>query len=532
MKGLLLGLLLLAGQVFAEPLPIIPQPASVKFGTGEFRWAADTTLTPSARSLIEPVRAATGWTPRLADDGAVVVRTVPADATLGDEGYRLVITTNRVELSAPTAAGLFYGVQTLRQMLPVTNGPMAELRLPCVEIMDRPRFAWRGLMLDESRHFFGKEIVKRLLDQMALHKLNRFHWHLTDEPAWRIEIKAFPKLTTVGGRGSWSDPGAPVEFYTQADIREIVAYAADRHIVIVPEIDMPGHATAANRAYPEFSGGGTPEHPAFTFHPAREATYQFLGKILGEVAELFPAQLIHTGGDEVSFGSKQWASDPDVQALMQAHGWKSLQPVEAAFNQRIATELHRMGRTMAGWDEIVDADVPPTDSVVFWWRHDKPGQLQKAIDRGYRVVLCPRLPCYFDFVQHESHQVGRRWGGFCSLDRVYAFPNGAAATAVTNKPAQVLGLEACVWTERIHNPQRLAFMIFPRLAALAEAGWTVESAKDYRAFGERLRVRLPGYATAGFAGFNPFNPAATPEPAGPVKKGPGPLDEPAAKKKR
>jgi hexosaminidase len=425
---------------------------------------------------------------------------------------------------AQSAAGLFYGVQSLLQMAAANQARAGSpILLPAVTLTDAPRFEWRGLMLDESRHFFGKQTVKELLDVMAMLKLNRFHWHLTDEPGWRIEIKKHPKLTQIGGQGNWSDANGPARFYTQKDIREIVAYATARHIMVIPEIDMPGHATAATRAYPELSGGGEGKWAGFTFNPAKEETYQFLEDVLREVAALFPAPYIHLGGDEVHYGNQSWSTDPTIVQFTRDHGMTNAVQLEQYFVRRMAGVIQRLGKTTMGWDEIAGAGVPPANSAVMWWRHDRPQVLTQLLERDYRVVLCPRLPLYFDFVQDESHQHGRRWKGeFNPLADVYRFPRSEIEALVPpGKDAHVLGIEACLWTERIQHRERLAFMTYPRLAAMAEAAWTPEAVKDTTSFNRRLPAFLRELQRRGIPYFNPFEPRATPEPPGPDKKATG-----------
>jgi hexosaminidase len=424
------------------------------------------------------------------------------------EAYALCIAADGITICADSPAGHFNGLQTLAQLLRDAPRKDAALVLPCLDIEDHPRFAWRGFMLDESRHFSGKEAVLRLVDAMANLKLNRLHWHLTDSPAWRIEIKAYPRLTEIGARGSESDrrPDAPAEFYTQEDVREIVAFAQARNVVVVPEIDMPGHADAAVLAYPELDGGGfeRPEStswPRFTFNPANPATLKFLDTVLKEVAALFPnAGVIHFGGDEVRWGWDRWPDLPDVQALMAREGLADLAAVEAWFNRRMAASITALGFRTGGWDEIAGCGLPASDAVVFWWRHDKPEVLRRALDRGYPVVLCPRRPCYLDFVQHDSHRVGRRWDGFNTLEDVYRFPRDLGLT--TADEAKVLGVEACLWTETMVTQARRDFMTWPRLVALAEAAWTLEDRKDYTSFMRRLPVHHRQLAAAGIAGYD------------------------------
>lgn len=421
----------------------------------------------------------------------------------GEEAYVLEVTKRKITVRASSETGYFYGMQTLRQE--VAAGAVYR-----GVIKDAPRYGWRGYMLDESRHFFGMEKVKQILDIMAYYKLNRFHWHLTDAPGWRIEIKAFPELTRAGAVGNFSDPDAPAAFYTQEQIREIVQYAAERHIEVIPEIDMPGHATASNRAYPAYSGGGTEKNPDFTFNPGKEETYAYLGQILTELAGLFPSHYIHIGGDEVSFGSEAWNADADVQALMTREGLNTLKEVEGYFIRRMADKVHQLGKVMMGWDDMMECGISSEQNALLWWRHDKPERLQAMIDGGFPVVLCPRRPLYLDFVQHESHQVGRRWNGFCPLEDVYAFPQ--------KDDPHILGMQGNAWTEHIHTMDRLDFMTFPRLIAMSEAAWTQPDRKDYDDFCRRLEQAYLYLDQQHVFYFDTRNPQRHAEPAGPVMK--------------
>ena len=305
--------------VLAQKVNVIPYPQSVvtREGVFELRKGAigcsDASVMPEALYLKEKLeKQGTVVSAKVAKKAPIFLSLEPGSGE--KEAYRLEISPKQITVRAADRAGIFYGLQTLLQMAETGGG---RLSAPCCEISDAPRYGWRGYMLDESRHFFGKEKVKQLLDYMAVYKLNKFHWHLTDESGWRIEIKQYPKLATVGGKGNWSDPNCPdVRYYTQEEIKELVAYAAARHIEVIPEVDMPGHATAANMAYPELSGGGTPEHPDFTFNVGKEEVYTFLTNVLREVTTLFPSPYLHIGGDEVSFGIKAWETDPHVQALI------------------------------------------------------------------------------------------------------------------------------------------------------------------------------------------------------------------------
>ena len=378
-------------------------------------------------------------------------------------------------------------------------------------ITDQPRYQWRGFMLDESRHFFGKEKVKQLLNWMAFYKLNKFHWHLTDANGWRIAITKYPKLTTIGGIGNHSDTLAAAEYYTHDDIREIVAYAKERFIDVIPEIDMPGHATAANRAYPEFSGGTISKYPNFTFDPANEATYSYLADILKEVNALFPYGMIHLGGDEVALGMQAWAGRPAIMEMMKKDSLHTLSDLEHYFFRRMADTVSRLNSKTLCWDEATEAGLQPNQTIIFWWRQNQPQALQLALQNHYQVVLCPRLPLYFDFVQDKNNVAGRKWNGsFNSLSDVYNFPEKQLFPAQA-RSNQVLGIQANLWTETVGSEKRLDYLVFPRLAALAEAAWTNPASKDEAAFNEHLKTNFGLYEKAGIYYYDPFDPAFHPE---------------------
>lgn len=498
---------------------VIPAPASYVKTEGIFSIGNEIQLITDqenlasvSRNFIESNRKYTGIICYIGSDNSErskIFLTIDNQFSGKIESYHLSVKEKRVDIKANSANGVFYGLQSLLLMFVTAENNTIQ----CFEIDDTPDFEWRGLMLDESRCFFGKEKVKQILDYMAFLKLNKFHWHLTDVTGWRIEIKQYPKLTTVGAKGRMFDPEAPAMFYTQKEIREIIQYANDRFIEIIPEIDMPGHARAANMAYPEYSGGGSEKHPEFTFNPADEETFKYLSNILSEVGELFPSSYIHIGGDEVHFGNEQWNSLAQVKELMLENQLSSLKEVEEFFVRKVNTQLQKIDKTMIGWDEIVDSDVDNNHSVVMWWRHDKPEQLNLALNKGYRTVLCPRLPLYFDFDQFETHKYGRRWEGFCDLKSLYNYPD--REHDLLNKfRGQIMGIQACIWTERIQNEKRLDYMLFPRIFALSEAGWTSEVNKSYESFENRLKTLLPFLEQTGIYYFNPFYPENTPEPYG------------------
>ena len=418
-----------------------------------------------------------------------------ADAELGKESYRLNISPETIHISAPEPCGVFYGIQTLRQLLPASiESPdgvsQANWQVPCVSVNDAPRFIWRGYMLDEGRHFLGKATVLRTLDLMALQKLNVFHWHLTDDQGWRIEIRAYPRLTQVGSSRAGTAQG-PIQmllnkhdgiphsgFYTQQDIREIVAYATARHITIVPEIEMPGHAKAALAAYPEFSCSGGPLQVGTRFAPFRdvfcpgkESTFVFLEQVLDEVLALFPSPVVHIGGDEVL--KARWKKCPDCQKRFAQEGLENTQALQSYMTARIGSYLASRGRRLVGWNEILVDGLREDAIVQYWIRHRD--RVVKALEIGREVVISSYWHLYLD----HSY-------GLTSLSKAYAFdpvfPELSKAAA-----GHVLGLEAPMWTEYVPNESRLDFQTYPRLAAIAETGWTPKEAKDYKDFRARLQ---------------------------------------------
>ncbi len=511
----------LVSGVEALDIVAIPQPRSVTDAPGQFNLqstatiAADKGLENELRQLGEAFKKA-----------GITVKTAPANSAQyvlkkggipGAEAYKLTITPKQITIQGSDSAGVFYGIQTLlQQMEDATNKGVKTLDCGIVE--DSPRYGWRGFMLDDARHFFGKEKVRQILDNMARYKLNKLHWHLTDEPGWRIEIKKYPKLTTVGSKGSWSRPNDEnPRFYTQNEIRDIIKYAADRHIEIIPEIDMPGHATAANKAYPEYSGGGNKEHPEYTFNPGKEATYSYLTDILQEVGKLFPSNYLHLGGDEVAFASKSWDDIPEVQELKKKENLKSNKDVERYFVHRMTENLDKkVGKTAIGWDEMLEVHAPKDKTVIMWWRHDRVPVLKNSLASGYRTILCPRRPMYFDFTQDKSHKWGRTWNGFCPLQDVYEFPDKGMAEWKLPEDQQklIMGVQANIWTERIDNAKRLDFMMWPRLCAVAESGWTAPEVKNYDNFRKRMENAYVSFDKQGIYYFDERDPARTPEPAG------------------
>ena len=442
------------------------------------------------------------------------------DSIHKDEAYKLTVSKSGILIEAGYANGAFNGLQSALQLIH-NSGKGGKLAYSVIN--DSPRYGWRGVMVDESRHFIGKDEIIRLLDMMAYHKLNKFHWHLTDAQGWRIEIKQYPLLTTIGARGNISDPNAEPKFYTQEEIIEIIEYAADRFIEVIPEIDMPGHATSAVTAYPEFSGGGSERFPNFTFNPGKEGTYVFLTNILREVADLFPSEYLHLGGDEVHFGNQQWNDLPEIQSLMKREGLDDLVAVEHYFLNRMADSVKTLNKTVVGWDELVIAGLSPENTVVMWWRHDRGNYLEHALDKGYRTILCPRIPLYLDFVQHEEHTSGRKWGGaYAPIELVHEFPSLNLTAGVEFCNPLIMGIQANVWTEIIDTTERFQFMVYPRLSAVAEAAWSNDEVKDFKNFDKRMDNMIEIFNKWGISFYDYRNhdnskEILVPDPKGPIE---------------
>lgn len=457
----------------------------------------------------------------------VLAAGAPADgpAFPGPEGYTLKSSAREVVIRGATARGVFHGTQTLRQLLPPAIERAAPVRdavwtVPAAAIRDQPAFAWRGLMLDTGRHFFPKAEIKKLLDLMALQKLNTFHWHLTEDQGWRLEIKKYPRLTGIGAQRAQSPrygdrdqgDGRPCGgFYTQADVREIVACAAERFITIVPEIELPGHCSAALAAYPEFGNrdapGYQPEvqwrwgiHP-YTYAPT-EAAFGFLEDVLTEVMALFPGPWIHVGGDEAP--KDQWKNSPQAQAFMRAHGLADEEALQSHFIRRIGGFLAAHGRRLIGWDEINEGGLPP-DAAMMVWRDWK--WARHALALGNDVVMTPVTHCYFDHYQADpkTHSEPEAIGGLLPLEKVHAFDPVPPETPPAQR-RQVLGGQGNLWSEFIPDAAQLEYMAFPRAAALAEALWTPAAQRDYAGFRARLPALLRRFDEIG-AHYRPPEPA-------------------------
>ena len=500
---------------------VVPRPAHVTVQAGAFTLRAGTVIVTdrALRGLGELLGdylfPATGL--RLAvrtaaptGTQAISLRLDSSLGRLGAEGYRLDAGPSHVAIRAYRAAGAFYGIQTLRQLFPAAILRQAKVAatawtMPAVSIEDSPRFGWRGLLLDVARHFMPKEFVKKVIDLLALHKLNRLQLHLTDDQGWRIEIRRYPRLTQVGawrrqtivGRPDddstkWRFDGQPHGgFYTQDDIAEIVAYARARFVTLVPEIEMPGHSQAAIAAYPELGNTGS-AIPVWTswgvdqniLNPG-DATVRFYQNVLTEVMGLFPGRWIHIGGDEAP--KTQWQASSLAQARIRELGLKNEDELQSWFTHRMDEFLTAHGRRLVGWDEILEGGLAP-NAVVMSWRGVDGGIA--AAQAGHDVVMAPGSHTYFDHYQSaDTVAEPLAIGGYLPLDTVYSFePVPPALTA--NEARYVLGAQGQLWTEYIPDPKRAEYMVFPRACALAEVLWTPRAERDFADFTRRLATHL------------------------------------------
>ena len=418
------------------------------------------------------------------------------------EGYLLTVSQKGVTILGGSAAGVFYGIQTLRKA--VKEGSI----MNPVIITDAPRFTWRGMHLDCSRHFFSVDFVKKFIDLLALHNMNRFHWHLTDDQGWRIEIKKWPKLISVGSKRSGTiigtnsdiDDGIPYGgYYTQDEAREVVAYAAARHITVIPEIDMPGHMLAALASYPELGCTGGPYQVGHYWGVykdvlcvSNERVYQFVEDVLTEIMDIFPSEVIHIGGDETP--TDKWLQCPRCQALQKqlpapqqaAEDFEpltsKLSPLQAHFTKKVFDFLTSKGRRALGWDEILDGS--PQSAMIMSWRGTEPGA--KAAETGHDVVMTPTTYCYFDYQQVKDTQFEpSRCGGFIPVEKVYSLDPAPDSLSVTARE-HILGAQANLWAEYMTNEAMVEYQALPRMSALSEVQWTLPEHKDYEAFKERL----------------------------------------------
>ncbi|MFV0593731.1 MAG: family 20 glycosylhydrolase [Draconibacterium sp.] len=519
--------------LFAQTVDVIPQPAKVITQNGSFALKPATKIlfnisdkdgkefAAQAQELLE---SASGIKPEVVPvsgpliPGNILVQlNNPLNAQTGTEGYKLKVEKDRIFLNANTTAGLYYGMQTLWQMLTAGDGKS----ISCVDITDYPRLSWRGMMLDVSRHYFPVEFIYKYIDYLALHKMNVFHWHLVDDQGWRIEIKKYPKLTEIGAWRAdredldWNSRKAPVKenepkyggFYTQDQIKSVVEYARKKYITVVPEIEMPAHAMAALAAYPELSctgeyqpvpsGGVWPI--THIFCAGKEETFHFLEDVLTEVMELFPSTFIHIGGDEAT--KTEWEKCALCQKRMKDEHLADEHELQAYFIKRMEKFLNSYGRHLIGWDEILEGGVNPSATIMSW-RGTKPGI--EAVKAGHDVVMSPTSHCYFDYYQGDPSLEPKAFGGHITLKKVYGF-DPVPEELTEDEGKHIIGVQANLWTEQIPTPAHAEYMIMPRMSALAEVAWSPKELKDWGSFSKRMETQYKrfekigaNYATSAF----------------------------------
>ncbi|MCF7792851.1 MAG: beta-N-acetylhexosaminidase [Candidatus Cloacimonetes bacterium] len=493
---------------------VIPKPARIKSRKGYFTLNSNTKIQiiPEAKKsaklaeyLINQIYDLMGVKIGFLANSHNFISLETTNAGLGKEGYSLIISESKIEIMAEAENGIFYGIQTLLQLLPAEVWQNSKLKfplqIPCCEIEDKPRFRWRGMHLDVSRHFFGIEFIKKYVDLLAMHKFNVFHWHLTDDNGWRIEIKKYPELTrTCAWRKNlehlpWLERqnlkeeanGVYGGFYTQNEIKEIIQYAEDRFVCVVPEIEMPGHSSEVFAAFPQFScrekklqvaPGGYCTNPDL-FCAGKNDTFDFLKDILKEVLELFPSRHIHIGGDEAD--KSYWKECSLCRQRMVNENLKNEDELQSWFMQQIARFIRRQKKIPVVWDEITDGGVNE-EMLVMCWRKDGIDSARKALASGCKVVMCPNPYLYFDWKQNVDDKGAF---GVTTLEKVYNYdpvPNGFS----DDEAKYILGAQGNVWTEWMPSEQRVEYMALPRMSALAELIWIDPDKKDYSDFVKRL----------------------------------------------
>ena len=510
--------------VAKHKISVIPQPLSVVETEGSFSIPSgmhilvdpgNVELKRIAVTLSSHLKSLTGKSYPVKTSGtsakAILLTLKNAPDSLGKEGYLLVSNLQGVVLSAKTPQGIFYGMQTIYQLLPINKASIAhgEMVIPAVTIADKPRYDWRGMMLDVGRHFYTVDFVKQFIDYLAMHKMNSFHWHLTEDQGWRIEIKKYPNLTKTGAWregtmiGAYStnpkyDTVRSGGFYTQDQIRDVVAYAKDRYVNVVPEIEMPGHALAALAAYPELSCTGGPFKVGKiwgvyddVYCAGNEETFKFLENVLTEVAALFPGPIIHIGGDESP--KTRWKLCPKCQARMKTEGLKDEHELQSYFIKRIENFLLTQNKNIIGWDEILEGGLAPKAAVMSW-RGTEGGIA--AAKQHHDVVMSPNSHLYFDHYQGKASGEPLAIGGYTTLEKVYSY-NPTPTELNAEEAKYIKGVQANLWTEYIPTTEKAEYMSVPRMAALAEVAWTQPSNKNWENFKWRMEDQYDRYAAAG-----------------------------------
>lgn len=519
MAGVLLPVMLAA----QKPVSIIPQPVSISVQEGHFTIDKQTTIRYAATHA-ELKAAANFLSARIEDLSGIrlafnvrnaksIELAIVSEQELGNEGYKLQVTPSAITIRANKKEGIVYGIQSLLQTLPAirTN---ALLQVPQMQVKDYPRFSWRGMHLDVSRHFFSPEFIKQYIDLMAAYKLNTFHWHLVDDPGWRMEIKKYPKLTQVGAwrvdylDRAWGERPQAKEgeaatyggYYTQEQLKEMVAYAALRNVTIVPEIEMPGHVASAIASYPDLGCSGQPQLPmtggnytgmSSNYCAGKEEVFAFLQDVLTEVIEVFPSTYIHVGGDEVD--KTPWKKCARCQARMKQEGLKNEEELQSYFIKRIEKFLISKKRKLIGWDEILEGGLAPGATVMSW--RGESGGIQAA-RMNHPVVMTPGSPLYFDHYQAGPEGEPIAIGGMNTLKKVYDYdpiPKELEGKVARN----VLGAQANVWTEFITTARQAEYMVLPRMLALAEVVWSPKVARDWNSFNQRLQSHFRSFDQRG-----------------------------------
>ena len=476
-------------------------------------------LQRNAEFLSEYIQQATNYAPKTKAiaageqvKNAIVLGLDPSIAN--KEGYVLTTTPEGININGQTENGVFYGIQTIRKSIPA-EAKEATILIPAGEIKDEPRFSYRGMHLDVGRHFFPKEFMKKYIDLLALHNMNTFHWHLTDDQGWRIEIKKYPKLTEIGSQRSRTVIGRNTQeydntpyggFFTQEEAKEIVKYAQERYITVIPEVDLPGHMLAALAAYPEMGCTGGPYEvcPRWGIFEdvlciGNDQTVQFLEDVMNEIIEIFPSKYVHIGGDEAP--RTRWEKCPKCQARIKTEGLKADKNhtaedrLQSYCMTRIEEFLNSKGRQIIGWDEILEGDVAPNATVMSW--RGMEGGI-KAAQLGHDVIMTPTSFCYFDYYQTaDTKDEPLGIGGYVPIEKVYSLePVPAVLTEEQSK--HILGAQANLWTEYIHSSEHVEYMVLPRMAALAEVQWTQPEKKDFKDFTKRLARLMKFYQRDGF----------------------------------
>ncbi|MDR2682580.1 MAG: beta-N-acetylhexosaminidase [Dysgonamonadaceae bacterium] len=507
-------------------LNLVPVPAKVKTGTGQFTINSKTriVLASNTEEMKNAVAVLNGLLSRAAGFQLEITEN-PATANAivcklnaslpNREAYKLSVQKELITLEAQSAQGIFYGMQTLRQLLPsqIERPFLGNVAwtVPCLEIEDAPRFAYRGLMLDVVRHFHSKEFVMKFIDMLAYHKMNTFHWHLTDDQGWRIEIKKYPDLTKAGAfrnrtlEGQYTVPEKRKwnntrygGYYTQEEIKEVLAYAQKRFVTVIPEIEMPGHAVAALTAYPQLSCTGGPFEVEGLWgvfndiYCPKEETFQFLENVLSEVAALFPSQYLHIGGDEAP--KLRWKNCAHCQALIKKEGLKDEHELQSYFIKRIEKFVESKGKRIIGWDEILEGGLAPNATVMSW--RGEAGGIDAA-KQNHDVIMAPNSYVYLDYYQADPKTQPLSIGGYLPLWKVYSY-NPMPAALTPEEAKHILGVQGNIWTEYIPATTQVEYMAFPRGAAIAETGWSPNEKKNYADFKERMIQQFKRYDAIGW----------------------------------